>query len=63
MKFRDQLARIISGLAPEHRIPVADALRHSNGDLLEFEQELRAAAWDHPELPVDDIMQSMVVDY
>jgi hypothetical protein len=62
MKFREHLAQVISQLAPEHRMPVAEALRASDGTAQSFEQELQAATWEHPELPVQDIMQSMVVD-
>jgi hypothetical protein len=62
MKFREHLAQIISALDPEHRVPVADALRASNGDPINFQQELQSQIWDHPELPVDHLLQQIMVD-
>ena len=63
MKFREHLAQIISDLSPEHRSVVVDSMRFSDGTPQSFELELTAARWDHPDLPVQDIMNQMVVDH
>lgn len=62
MKFREHLAQIISQLEPEHRVPVADALRASDGTPASFQQELQCQTWDYPDLPVQDILFQIVVD-
>lgn len=62
MKFREHLSQIVSQLAPEHRVPVADALRASDGTVIGFQQELEAQVWDHPDLPVEQILHRVMVD-
>lgn len=62
MKFREHLAQIVSQLEPEYRVPVADALRASNGSPSGFEQELQSQVWDFPDLPVQRILQQIMVD-
>ncbi len=59
-QFNQQLSQVINSLAPEFRVPVADALRASDGTLLSFEQELQAQVWEHPDLPLEQIMQQVV---
>lgn len=63
MKFREHLAQIVSQLAPEHRVPVAESIRFSDGSPQSFAMELTAAGWDHPDLPVQEILDQMVVDH
>ena len=62
MLFRKQLAQAISELEPEYRAVVADSLRHSDGTPQSFEMELTAAQWEHPHLPVRQILQQIMVD-
>jgi hypothetical protein len=62
MKFREHLSQIVSQLEPEYRVPVADALRMSDGTPVSFEQELQAQTWEHPGLPVEQILQQVMVD-
>ena len=57
-----RINQVINSLEPEFRIPVVNALRHSDGSLLSFQQELSAQAWDTPELPVQEIMDRMAFD-
>lgn len=63
MQFRDHLAQIVSQLEPEHRLPVAEALRASGDDVMQFQQELQSQTWEHPDLPVDTIMNQIMVDH
>jgi hypothetical protein len=53
---------IINALDPEHRIPVVNALRLSDGTLLSFQQELTAQVWETPDLPVQDILDRVAFD-
>lgn len=62
MRFRDQLAQVINQIEPEHRAVVVDSLRFSDGNPENFELELTAAVWDHPDLPVQDILHQLMVD-
>jgi hypothetical protein len=62
MRFRDQLAQVINQIEPEHRTVVADSLRFSDGTPESFELELTSAVWDHPDLPVQDILHQLMVD-
>ncbi len=57
-----RINQMINSLEPECRIPVVNALRASDGTVLSFSQELSAQTWDHPELPVQDILDKLMFD-
>jgi hypothetical protein len=61
-KFAQQVRQVINSLDAEHRTVVADSLSFSDGTLASFELELTAARWEHPALPVEEIMQQVLVD-
>lgn len=58
-KFDQQFTKLIGSMDREWRLPVAEAFRDSDGTVSGFEQELRAQIWDHPDLPVEDIMHQL----
>jgi hypothetical protein len=53
---------VINNFSPEFRIPIINALRTSDGTYLSFHSELLVAAWDYPELPVEEIMEEICWD-
>jgi hypothetical protein len=57
-----RINKIINSLEPECRIPVVQALRTSDGTFLSFQQELAAHSWENPNLPVQDILDSVAFD-
>jgi len=60
MQFREHLNQVINSLDREHRIPVSQALSQCDGTPASFEQELQAQVWEHPDLPLEQIMQQVV---
>jgi hypothetical protein len=46
----------------EFRVPVSVAFKQSDGTFLSFQQELSAQVWDHPDLPVQEILDKLAYD-
>lgn len=61
-QFRQQLDQVINGLEPEFRIPVITALTACSGSVQDFEQELQAMTWDHPNLPVAELVHRLTTN-
>lgn len=57
-----RVRELINSLDPEFRVPVSQALRACDGSLLSFQQELAAQTWDHPSLPVQEIVDRVAFD-
>ena len=55
------IKEVINGLEPEYRIPVQMAYKTCDGSVLSFQQELSAMTWDYPRLPVQDILDRVVL--
>lgn len=53
---------MIRDLAHEHRPAVISAWEHSDGTLLSFIEELESQRWDHPDLPVDSLIEQIAWD-
>lgn len=54
-----QLDRILAKADVEHRVPIHEAWHTCDGTPSNFEQELYAQSWEHPNLPVQEIMQRL----
>lgn len=52
----NNLNQIINELAPEYRVPVAEAVSLSDGTLASFSAELNSMTWEYPDLPVADVL-------
>lgn len=57
-----RINNVINRIEPEHRIPVMNALRSSDGTYLSFHSELVSQTWDNPSLPVEDIIEEICWD-
>ena len=57
-----RIGRVLDSLDREFRPAVLDAVKHCDGTLLSFQEELSAQTWDHPTLPVDDIINRISYD-
>ena len=57
-----RLHELINTLDMEHRVPVAKAYKQCDGSWASFAQELSAQSWEHPELPVQDILDKVSYD-
>jgi len=57
-----RLQNLLLEIDREFRNPVARAFAQSDGSFASFAQELSAAAWDYPELPVQDILDKVAYD-
>lgn len=57
--FKQSIARVINEVPREFKAPVMQAFDNSDGTYLNFEQELTAQVWDHPELPIQDILDRL----
>lgn len=57
-----RICAVINNLAPEFRSPVTNAARNCDGTYLGFCSELSSAAWDYPELPIEDIQDQVAHD-
>lgn len=57
LKF--QLHEIMSSIDREFRIPVSVAFKQSDGTFDSFAQELSAQTWDHPAIPVQEILDKI----
>ena len=60
LQFR--LHELINNLDMEHRVPVSNAFKQSDGSWASFAAELSAMTWDFPELPVQDILDKVAYD-
>jgi len=63
MRFCQHLSKVVSSLNLEHRRPVAEALDLCDGEAGLFRQELQSQTWEYPDLPVEEIVQQIVVDH
>lgn len=57
LKF--QLHNVMSSIDREFRIPVSVAFKQSDGTFDSFAKELSAQTWDHPTLPVQEILDKI----
>ena len=52
--------KVAQTLPREFRSPVVEALNNSDGTLDSFQAELSSQTWDHPDLPVQDILDKLM---
>ena len=52
--------KVAQTLPREFRSPVVEALNNSDGTLSSFQAELASQTWDHPDLPVQDILDKLM---
>lgn len=57
-----RIQELLLTLEREFRMPVAKAFKSSDGSFASFASELSAMVWDHPELPVQDILDKISYD-
>jgi hypothetical protein len=57
-----RINNVINNVEPEFRIPILNALTCSDGTYLSFHSELVSQTWDHPELPIDTIINEICWD-
>lgn len=53
------LTQIINDLPCEYRAPVAQAVSFSDGSRDSIRSEIQSLVWEHPDLPVDDILERL----
>lgn len=60
IEFR--VRELLTQLDREFRYPVVSAFESCDGTFMSFQEELTSKVWDYPELPVQEILDSLAYD-